>query len=131
MLISPVSPEGVAPVIEQASSAGIPVIVWASDADTDKYTAKVLADDTFFGYAGGAKLAEDIGGAGKQVIMLRGIAGTHCVRYVHLRADTAAALESLLGVSLAPTEPGRTRASAVLALATSLLVRLCVSFKPA
>ena len=63
--------------------------------------------------------------------LLRGLTGTHCVRYVHLRTDTAAALESLLGVSLAPIEPGRTRASAVLALATSLLVRLCVSFQPA
>jgi len=63
--------------------------------------------------------------------LLQGLAGTHCVRYVHLRNDFAAALESLLGVSLAPTEPGRTRASAGLALATCLLVRLCVSFQPA
>ncbi len=75
MLISPVSPEGVAPVIEKASLTGIPVIVWGSDAKTDKYTAKVLADDYTFGYEGGKKLAADIGGKGKKVIMLRGIAG--------------------------------------------------------
>ena len=103
MLISPVSPEGVAPVIEQASSAGIPVIVWASDADTDKYTAKVLADDTFFGYAGGAKLAEDIGGAGKQVIMLRGIAGNSVEQ---ARYDGAATALKEAGVEIVAEEYG-------------------------
>jgi ribose transport system substrate-binding protein len=74
LLISPVSPEAVVPVIERAYNSGIPVIIWGSDANTDKYTAKVVADDRFFGEAGGKKLVEDLGGKGK-VIMLRGIAG--------------------------------------------------------
>ena len=74
LLISPVASEPLAPVIERAYELGIPVVVWGSDAATDKYTAKIVADDFFFGYAGGKKLVEDMGGAGK-VIMLRGIAG--------------------------------------------------------
>lgn len=74
LLISPVAPEQVAPVIERAHDAGIPVIVWGSEADTDRYTAKVVDDARFFGYEGGRKLAEDMGGEG-DVIMLRGIAG--------------------------------------------------------
>jgi ribose transport system substrate-binding protein len=74
LLISPVAQEPLAPVIERAHQSGIPVVVWGSDAATDQYAAKVVADDFFFGYAGGQKLVEDIGGSGN-VIMLRGIAG--------------------------------------------------------
>ena len=74
LLISPVAKEPLAPIIERAYGLGIPVIVWGSDAATNKYTAKIVADDFYFGYAGGKELVKDIGGAGK-VIMLRGIAG--------------------------------------------------------
>jgi ribose transport system substrate-binding protein len=74
LLVSPVAPDALAPVIERAYDSGIPVIIWGSDAKTDKYTSKVVADDRYFGEAGGKKLVEDLGGKGK-VIMLRGIAG--------------------------------------------------------
>lgn len=74
LLISPVAPEPLAPVIERAHDTGIPVIVWGSEADTDRYTANVIDDAHYFGLVGAQKLAEDMGGEGN-VIMLRGIAG--------------------------------------------------------
>lgn len=74
LLISPVASEPLAPVVERAYDLGIPVIVWGSDVATDKYTAKIVADDAFFGLAGGRQLVKDMGGEGN-VIMLRGIAG--------------------------------------------------------
>jgi ribose transport system substrate-binding protein len=74
LLISPVASEPLAPVIERAYQLGIPVVVWGSDAATDQYTSKIVADDFYFGYAGGQALAEAMGGSGS-VIMLRGIAG--------------------------------------------------------
>lgn len=74
LLISPVASAPLAPIVERAHGMGIPVIVWGSDVDTDAVTSKVVADDFFFGYAGGRKLVEDMGGSG-DVIMLRGIAG--------------------------------------------------------
>lgn len=74
LVISPVAAAPLAPIVERAYQAGIPVIVWGSDVDTDQYTAKVVADDEFFGYDGGRQLVEDMGGSGN-VIMLRGIAG--------------------------------------------------------
>lgn len=87
LIISPVASEPLAPVVERAYGLGIPVIVWGSDVATDKYTAKVVADDYFFGLAGGRKLAQDMGGAGN-VIMLRGIAGNSVEK---ARYDGAAA----------------------------------------
>lgn len=74
LLVSPVASEPLAPVVERAHGLGIPVIIWGSDVATDKYTAKIVADDTFFGLAGGRQLVKDMGGEGN-VIMLRGIAG--------------------------------------------------------
>ncbi len=74
LLISPVAREPLAPIIERAYNSGIPVVVWGSEAATDQYTAQIVTDDWYFGYAGGQKLVEDMGGSGN-VIMLRGIAG--------------------------------------------------------
>ena len=74
LTISPVASEPLAPIVERAYELGIPVVVWGSDVATNKYTAKIVADDSFFELAGGRKLVRDMGGAGN-VIMLRGIAG--------------------------------------------------------
>jgi len=74
LLISPVSPDAIAPIVERAYESGVPVIVWGSDVNTDKLTSRVVADDFFFGHEGAEKLVEDMGGTGK-VVMLRGIAG--------------------------------------------------------
>lgn len=82
LLVSPVSPDAIAPIVERAYDSGIPVIVWGSEISTDRYTSKVISDDEFFGFAGGEQLVKDLGGKGK-VIMLRGIAGnsTETARY--------------------------------------------------
>ncbi len=82
LLVSPVSPDAIAPIVERAYASGIPVIVWGSEINTDQYTAKVVSDDEYFGFAGGEQLVKDLGGQGK-VIMLRGIAGnsTETARY--------------------------------------------------
>jgi ribose transport system substrate-binding protein len=94
LLISPVAQEPLAPVIERAYSTGIPVIVWGSEAATDQFTASIVTDDWYFGYAGGQKLVEDMGGSGN-VIMLRGIAGNSVEQ---ARYDgAAAALEEAPG----------------------------------
>ncbi len=82
LLVSPVSPDSIVPIVERAYASGIPVIIWGSDVNTDKYTAKVVSDDEFFGLAGGQQLVKDLNGKGN-VIMLRGIAGnsTETARY--------------------------------------------------
>lgn len=82
LLVSPVAPDTIAPIVERAYESGIPVIVWGSEINTDSYTAKVVSDDEYFGYAGAEQLVKDMGGEGK-VIMLRGIAGnsTETARY--------------------------------------------------
>lgn len=103
LLISPVASEPLAPVIERAYDMGIPVVVWGSDAATDKYTAKIVADDYYFGYAGGRKLAQDMGGKGN-VIMLRGIAGNSVEK---ARYDGAvAALKEAGGIKIVGEEYG-------------------------
>lgn len=103
LLISPVASEPLAPVIERAYGMGIPVIVWGSDAATDKYTAKIVADDYYFGYAGGQKLAQDMGSKGN-VIMLRGIAGNSVEKS---RYDGAvAALKEAGGIKIVGEEYG-------------------------
>ncbi len=103
LLISPVASEPLAPVIERAYSLGIPVIVWGSDAATDQYTTKIVADDYYFGYSGGQKLAQDMGGKGN-VIMLRGIAGNsvETARY----DGAAAALKEAGGITIVGEEYG-------------------------
>jgi len=103
LLISPVASEPLAPVIERAYALGIPVIVWGSDSAASQYTSKIVADDYYFGYAGGKKLAEDMGGAGN-VIMLRGIAGNSVEK---ARYDGAiAALKEAGGIEIVGEEYG-------------------------
>lgn len=102
LLISPVAPDAVAPIAERAASMGIPVIVWGSDINTDKVTAKVVSDDTFFGEEGARKLVSDMGGKGK-VIMLRGIAGNSVEK---ARYDGALSVLTQSGVQVVGEEYG-------------------------
>jgi ribose transport system substrate-binding protein len=74
LVITPVAPDPLAPVIERAYDSGIPVIIFSTEAATDKYTSKVLADDYHFGEVGARGVVDCMGGSGN-VIMLRGIAG--------------------------------------------------------
>jgi len=74
IIVTPISPEGIAPVLEQADTAGIEVILNASGADTDAYTSYINVDDAEFGATGAEWLVEKLGGEGK-IIALNGIAG--------------------------------------------------------
>lgn len=74
IVINPTSPVAIVPVLERAYDAGVVVVIVAADAETDKATVRILADQVKFGRDGGAFLADAMGGKGK-VISLRGIAG--------------------------------------------------------
>lgn len=74
IVINPTSPVAVVPVLEKAYDAGVAVIIVAADAETEKATVRILADQVKFGRDGGEFLAAAMGGKGK-VIALRGIAG--------------------------------------------------------
>lgn len=75
ILITPSSPDGIAPTVEDAFNSGIPTIVFNDFVNTDKFTSIVWADEYKFGYIGGAWLREALGGKGN-VVLLDGIAGT-------------------------------------------------------
>jgi ribose transport system substrate-binding protein len=74
LVVTPAAPKPLAPVIERAHQAGIPVVLWSTKAATDQFTAGVFSDEVYFGRVGAEQLAKDMGGRGN-VIMLRGIAG--------------------------------------------------------
>lgn len=74
IIVTPISPEGIAPVLEQAEAAGITVVLSASGADTDAYTSYVNVDDAEFGATGAQWLVDKLGGEGR-IIALNGIAG--------------------------------------------------------
>lgn len=74
IVINPANPVALVPVLEKAYDDGVAVIVVTADANTDKVTARIMADQVKFGSDGGAFLAEAMGQSGK-VIALRGIAG--------------------------------------------------------
>lgn len=74
IVINPTSPVAIVPVLERAYDSGVAVIIVAADAETDKATVRILADQVKFGRDGGEFLAKAMGGKGK-IISLRGIAG--------------------------------------------------------
>ncbi len=74
LLLQPISPDAVAPVIEDAYDKGIIIVTCASPLGTDKYHASVLAKDEDFGRVGMEWLAEQLGGKGK-IVILNGMAG--------------------------------------------------------
>ncbi|MZR14343.1 substrate-binding domain-containing protein [Maritimibacter sp. DP07] len=74
IVINPANPVALVPVLERAYEDGVVVIVVTADANTDKVTAKIMADQVKFGTDGGEFLVDAMGGEGN-VIALRGIAG--------------------------------------------------------
>src|SRR5690606_30708584 len=74
ILITPGSPEGIAPSVEDAYNAGIVTIVFNDFVDTDQFHSILWADQFKFGYIGGAWLREQLGGQGN-IVILEGIAG--------------------------------------------------------
>lgn len=74
IIVTPISPDGIVPVINQAMDAGIKVILNGSAANTDNYTSYVNVDDEAFGAAGAQWLVDKLGGQG-DIIAINGIDG--------------------------------------------------------
>lgn len=82
IILTPISPEGISPVLEQAYEAGIDVFLSASGAETDMYTSYINVDDREFGSTGAEWLVDKLDGEGR-IIVLNGITGipTSDIRY--------------------------------------------------
>jgi ribose transport system substrate-binding protein len=74
IIVTPISPDGIVPVLKQASDAGITVVLSASGAETDDYASYVNVDDKAFGATGAEWLVDKLGGSGK-IVAINGIAG--------------------------------------------------------
>ncbi len=74
LLVAPGSEVALNGALEKAYDAGIPVIIFSSNATPKNYTVKLLADDAQFGRDGAKYLAEAMGGKGN-IIAIRGISG--------------------------------------------------------
>jgi len=74
LLVAPGSEVALNNALDKAYDAGIPVIIFSSNATPKNYTVKLLADDAQFGRDGAKYLAEALGGKGN-VISIRGISG--------------------------------------------------------
>lgn len=74
LLVSPGSEVALNGVLDKAHDAGIPVIIFSSNASPENYTVKILGDDADFGRAGAKYLVEALGGEGN-ILAIRGIAG--------------------------------------------------------
>lgn len=74
IIFTPASPTSVVHVIDQARSAGIPVILLAATANTNNYTSLVTVKDTAFGRVLAQWLARKLNGKGN-IYVLNGIAG--------------------------------------------------------
>ena len=74
LLIIPVSGEAVAPAIEEATAAGIPVVVFSTSTTTDQYLTYLQADEVQFGRLIGDYLMEQLNCEG-DIIVLNGQAG--------------------------------------------------------
>jgi len=74
IIVTPISPDGIAPVLQQASEAGIMVILNASGASTDAYTSYVNVNDEEFGATGAEWLVDKLDGSG-DIVAINGIAG--------------------------------------------------------
>jgi ribose transport system substrate-binding protein len=74
LLVAPGSEVALNNALDKAHDAGIPVIIFSSNATPKNYTVKLLADDAQFGRDGAKYLAETLGGKGN-VLAVRGISG--------------------------------------------------------
>jgi ribose transport system substrate-binding protein len=74
LIITPASPTALNPVIERAYDQGIPVIVFSTDATTEKVTARVQPNYCEFSTVSAQWLVDTLDGSG-QIVALRGIAG--------------------------------------------------------
>lgn len=75
IVITAASPTALAPVVEEATEAGIKVVSFDNVVDTDMQVATVGINEKEFGKINAEFLVEKLGGKGK-IIVLNGIAGT-------------------------------------------------------
>ncbi len=75
IVITAASPTALAPVVEEATEAGIKVISFDNVVDTDMQVATVGINEEEFGRIGAEWLAEKLDGKGK-IVVLNGVAGT-------------------------------------------------------
>lgn len=74
ILLIPVAPDAIVPAVEEATAAGIPVVVFASLVNTDQYVTYLQADELQFGRKQGDWLMEQLGCEGN-LIVLNGVTG--------------------------------------------------------
>lgn len=74
LLLIPVAPDAIVPAVEEAADAGIPVVVFAADVNTDAYVTKLLTDSVLFGRVQGDWLMEQLECQGN-IIVLNGVTG--------------------------------------------------------
>ncbi len=75
LIVTPLSADGIAPVVEDAYDEGLPVVIYNNEIATDKFHSIVWVDEYKFGWLGGKWLDEQLGGEG-DIVVLEGIAGT-------------------------------------------------------
>ena len=75
IVITAASPTALAPVVEEATEAGIKVVSFDNVVDTEEQVAAVGIDEKEFGRIGAQWLADILDGKGK-IVVLNGIAGT-------------------------------------------------------
>jgi len=74
LIVDPASPEGSAPIIEEAYDAGVPIVLPKNYVNTPKYTCYSNNDEVQFGYSTAEWLVNQLKGKGK-ILVLRGIPG--------------------------------------------------------
>ena len=75
LIISPNQTQAIAPAVEAAFDAGIPVILFDRKIDSDKYTAFMGADNVEIGRIMGRHIADVLGGKGK-ILEIQGLEGS-------------------------------------------------------
>lgn len=73
--LAPIDSKAMVGVVERAAAEGIPVIIFDSGIDTDKFVAQVATDNYHAGEMGAERLAKLLGGKGK-VAMLANMPGS-------------------------------------------------------
>lgn len=73
--LAPIDSKAMVGVVERAAAEGIPVVIFDSGIDTDKFVAQVATDNYHAGEMGAERLAKLLGGKGK-VAMLANMPGS-------------------------------------------------------
>ncbi|MCW2901039.1 MAG: hypothetical protein JWO67_3304 [Streptosporangiaceae bacterium] len=97
IMLSALSRKDLAPAVDRAAAAGIPVVTCMAGTDSDNYTAEVSRDIPRQGYDSMKALAESLHGKGK-IVMLNGIQGVDAE--VFWNSGAKAALKNYPGIKV-------------------------------